>query len=174
MQLNKDLNRTVIYTVGHSNIEFGKFLRLLNGIEVLVDVRSAPFSKYVPQFNINNIKSELERLGIEYIFLYDEYVGNILGGRPRDDECYTNGEVVYKDVMKKRWFKEGISTVIDLANKKQTVIMCSEEDPYKCHRHHLIAQSLLREGVKVFHIRGDGSKELVEKPEKKIVQLTLI
>lgn len=174
MHLNSGLNQTVIYTVGHSNIEFEKFLSLLNGIEVLVDVRSAPFSKFVPQFNINNIKKELERVGIEYVFLEDEYIGNVLGGRPRDEECYENGEVVYEDIMKKGWFKEGISALINLANKKQTVIMCSEEDPYKCHRHHLIAQNLLRKGVKVFHVRGDGSTELIEKPEKKIVQLTLV
>ena len=39
------------------------------------------------------------------------------------------------------------------------VIMCSEENPAACHRHHLIAKYLLNEyfdTVQVRHIRGDG------------------
>lgn len=172
MQPNKMLNQ-VIYTIGHSNIEFGKFLDLLKDIDVLVDVRSTPFSKYVPQFNINNIKRGLESVGIEYVFMEDEHVGNVLGGRPKDEDCYKDGEIIYKNVTKKGWYKEGISALIELANKKSTVIMCSEEDPYKCHRHHLIAQSLLKEGVTVIHIREDGGREVVKKAEKKVVQLTL-
>ena len=173
MQPKIVLNQTNIYTIGHSNVKFEKFLSLLKGIEVLVDVRSIPFSRYASQFNIENIKRELESVEIEYVFMEDEYVGNVLGGRPRDDECYTNKKVIYECVMKKDWYKKGISALIDLANKKRTVIMCSEEDPYKCHRHHLITQSLLKEGVTVFHIRGNGNKEKIEKPEKKMVQLTL-
>ncbi|MFV2040604.1 MAG: DUF488 family protein [Candidatus Hydrothermarchaeales archaeon] len=174
MQSEKVLNQATIYTVGHSNVEFEKFLSLLNGIKVLVDVRSTPFSKYAPQFNIKNIKRKLEAKGIEYVFIEDEYVGNVLGGKPKDEDCYENGKIVYGTVMKKGWYKEGISALIDFANKKRTVIMCSEEDPYACHRHHLISQSLLREGITVFHIRGDGTNERIEKPEKKMIQLPLI
>ncbi|ATZ61345.2 MAG: DUF488 domain-containing protein [Methanosarcinales archaeon Met12] len=174
MQPKKALNQAGIYTVGHSNVEFEKFLSLLNGIEVLVDVRSVPFSKYTPQFNIKNIKMKLENVGIEYVFMEDEYMGNVLGGEPRDGDCYENGKIIYENVMKKGWYKRGILALIELANKKGTVIMCSEEDPHKCHRHHLITQSLLKEGMDVFHIRGDGSKEKIEKPEKIMVQLTLI
>ena len=170
MTLKKALNQSTIYTVGHSNFEFEKFLSLLDGIEVLVDVRSIPFSKCAPQFNIKNIKRGLESVGINYMFTEDEYVGNVLGGRPRDDDCYENDKIVYENVMKKGWYQEAISALIELAEKKKVAILCSEEDPYKCHRHNLIAQSLLREGITVFHIRGDGSKDKVEKAEKKIVQ----
>jgi uncharacterized protein (DUF488 family) len=164
--------KPVIYTIGHSNIEFERFLELLNGIEVLVDVRSTPFSKYTPQFNMESIKNGVESVGIKYIFMEDEYVGNVLGGRPRDDECYENGKIVYDNVMKKGWYKVGISRLIELASKKRTAIMCSEEDPYKCHRHHLITQSLLDEGITVLHIRRDGSEEEAKK-KKKIIQRTL-
>lgn len=174
MQPSESLNQTVIHTIGHSNHEFKNFLHLLNEIEILVDVRSYPSSKYVPQFNINILRKELENIGIKYAFMEDEYVGNILGGRPRDDECYENGEVVYERIMEKWWYKEGISTLIGFADKKRTAIMCSEEDPYECHRHNLIAQSLLKRGITIIHIRGDGSKEWLEKPEKKLVQLTLV
>ena len=173
MQQRKTLNHTTIYTVGHSNVEFEKFLCLLNGINMLADVRSVPFSKYVPQFNIDSIKARLQDVGIEYVFMKDERVGNVLGGRPKDDTCYNNGDDIYERVAGKEWYKKGISALIELANRKNVVLMCGEEDPYKCHRHHLITQSLLREGVTVIHIRGDGSQERVEKPDKKMIQLTL-
>ena len=158
-----------IYTIGHSNIELEDFLSLLEGIEVVVDVRSVPFSKYAPQFNLKNVKSALESIGIEY-----KYLGNALGGRPKDGDCYENGKVVYENIMRKEWYRKGISGLIELAAKKKVAIMCSEEDPYRCHRHHLISQSLLKEGMEIFHIRGDGRKENVEKPKKRTVQLTLV
>ncbi|MEA3324003.1 MAG: DUF488 domain-containing protein [Euryarchaeota archaeon] len=173
MQQSTTLNHITIYTVGHSNVEFEKFLSLLNGINVVVDVRSVPFSKYVPQFNIGSIKARLHDGGIEYVFMKDEHVGNVLGGRPKDYACYNNGDVIYERVAGKEWYKKGISALVELANQKNVVVMCGEEDPYKCHRHHLITQSLLKEGITVIHIRGDGTQERVEKPEKKTIQLTL-
>jgi uncharacterized protein (DUF488 family) len=39
--------------------------------------------------------------------------------------------------------------------------MCSEENPYHCHRHHLISQSLLKKGYSITHIRGNGTLEKV-------------
>jgi uncharacterized protein (DUF488 family) len=42
-----------IYTIGHSNQTLANMLDVLNkyNIEVLVDVRSIPYSKYASQFN---------------------------------------------------------------------------------------------------------------------------
>lgn len=173
MQSNSKVIKTKIYTIGHSNVKFEKFLNLFNEIEVLVDVRSVPFSKYSSQFNIENLKRGLKSIGIEYVVMVDEYVGNVLGGRPKDEDCYLNGKIIYEEVMKKEWYKEGISALINIATKKRTVIMCSEEDPYKCHRHHLIAKSLLKRGVIVFHIRRNGEYERIEKAEKKLIQVKL-
>jgi uncharacterized protein (DUF488 family) len=43
---------TTVYTVGHSDHEAGEFVALLrqHGIEMLVDVRSSPYSRYFAQF----------------------------------------------------------------------------------------------------------------------------
>jgi len=170
MQTKEALNQGSIYTVGHSNIELEELFSLLNGIEVVVDVRSTPFSKYAPQFNAHNVKEKLEAAGIQHIFMEDENIGNILGGKPRDGDCYEHGKIVYEKVMTKSWYQEGISKLVELAGEKKVAIMCSEEDPHNCHRHHLITQSLLEEGLTVFHIRGDRT---VEKAEKEAVQPTL-
>lgn len=48
-----DRGQPTVYTIGHSNQPTEAFLDLLrqHGIEVVVDVRSAPYSRFVPQFN---------------------------------------------------------------------------------------------------------------------------
>jgi len=68
-------------------------------------------------------------------------------------------EVDYPEVMKRPWFTKGIERLLELADEQTTAIMCSEEDPAQCHRHHLIAKYVMREHpeVNVRHIRGDGT-----------------
>ena len=155
-----------LFTIGHSNHSIEKFIRLIeyNGIMSLVDVRTAPYSRYNPQFNKENLENILSDHYIEYAF-----AGNYLGGRPSDPTCYKNHvlppedadylhEVDYPEVMKRPWFLQGIKCLLELADRQTTVIMCGEEDPVECHRHHLIARHLIAEHpeVDVQHIRGDG------------------
>jgi uncharacterized protein (DUF488 family) len=155
-----------LFTIGHSSHSIEKFVRLLedNGIMTLVDVRTAPYSRYNPQFNKESLKSALFSHNIEYA-----YAGKYLGGRPSDPTCYKSRvlppeeadylhEVDYPEVMKRPWFVRGIKRLLELANEQTTVIMCSEEDPAECHRHHLIAQYLITEHpeVNIQHIRGNG------------------
>lgn len=130
----------------------------------LVDVRSAPYSRYNPQFNKESIALELSQHEIEYA-----YAGKYLGGRPPDPNCYKSKklpedgadylhEVDYPEVMKRAWFIQGIDRLLEMADQDLTAIMCSEEDPALCHRHHLIARYIQESHpeVRVLHIRGNG------------------
>ena len=171
--LEVKMSNNIVYTIGHGNLELPEFLRLLKkyDIEVLVDVRSVPLSKYVPQYNVKNIREELKKAGIEYVFLEDEHIGNLLGGRPKVEDCYDdNGQIIYSEVMQKAWYQEGLSRLIDIAKIRKTVIMCSEEDPNRCHRHRLITQTVLSNGMGVFHIRKNG---IVEKAKNEKIQMAL-
>jgi uncharacterized protein (DUF488 family) len=156
-----------LHTIGHSNHPIGKFILLLNdhGIGRLVDVRTTPYSRHNPQFNKENLQHVLVGRDIEYV-----YAGTNLGGRPCDPSCYIHNriptkvtnylyEVNYPEVMKRPWFIEGILGLLELASQRTTAIMCSEEDPALCHRHHLIARYLMDEypEVRILHIRGDSS-----------------
>ena len=69
----------VLYTVGHSNHPIGRFIELINaaGIELIVDVRSVPFSRFAPQFNRAALEKSLASARIGY-----HYLGDLLGGRP--------------------------------------------------------------------------------------------
>lgn len=81
-----------IYTIGHSNHEIGTFLNLLSAanINMIVDVRSAPFSKMYPHFNQEILESTLKEKMIGYLFL-----GDLIGGRSRNRQDYEKGQVVY-------------------------------------------------------------------------------
>lgn len=158
-----------LFTIGHSNHSLEKFIRLLedNGIMLLVDVRTAPYSRHHPQFNRENLENGLPQRGIQYA-----YAGQYLGGRPSDPTCYKGHalppagegvdylhEVDYTEVMQRPWFIQGVQRLLELADEQTTAIMCSEENPAECHRHHLIAKYLMAEQpeVDVRHIRGDGT-----------------
>lgn len=155
-----------LYTVGHSNHSLERFIELLEGIglQAMVDVRTAPSSRYNPQFNKGSLEHALPPKGIEYYF-----AGKFLGGRPSDPTCYKRRalppegadylhEVDYPEVMKRDWFVKAIQRLLEIADEGATAVMCSEEDPAACHRHHLIARYLLREHpeVTIHHLRGDG------------------
>ena len=158
-----------IYSIGHSNHTVDEFIHLLNlhDIKVVVDVRSSPYSKYVPHFNRENLRSSLKSQNINYQFL-----GHRIGGKPKDLKFYQDHTPLYDLIEKEPLYQEGIDKLIKLAQNNKTVIMCSEEEPYKCHRYHLITQTLLKGGVDVNHIRGNGRVEKSWK-QKKTKQTTL-
>lgn len=146
-----------LYTVGHSNRSLTAFLELLqrHGIESLVDVRSAPYSRYVTHFNRAELEYSVESHKIRYT-----YLGAELGGRPPGDEFYDdNDHVLYYRVATAPFFRDGIEKLIEEGAVYRTAFMCSEEDPTNCHRRLLIARVLLDEGVRVIHLRGDDSEQ---------------
>jgi uncharacterized protein (DUF488 family) len=150
-----------IYTVGHSNHDSDRFLALLlgRGIDLLVDVRSSPYSRCVPQANREILPRALANSRIGY-----RWMGESLGGKPQ-------GAVVdYDKLRASPFFQQGITELIALADQHQAAIMCSEGDHRRCHRHKLITPALLDQGVNVIHIQPDGS--LID--ERKVPrQLTL-
>jgi len=146
--------RPRLYSIGHSNVALEDLLCLLesHGIEVVADVRSSPRSRYVPHFDARPLQSALAQQEIKYVSL-----GRQLGGRPDDDEFYDEqGHVRYDQVARSQAFQAGIDRVLKGAGNYRVALLCSEEDPSKCHRHLLIGRVLRHRGVAVLHIRGDG------------------
>jgi len=143
-----------IYTIGHSNHTLERFLALLtdHAIASLVDVRSAPYSRYVTHFNRSDLEAAIERRGLRYTYLGDE-----LGGRPPGDEFYDeDGHVLYSRTARAPFYLRGQDRLIEEGALYRTAFMCSEEDPTDCHRRLLIARTLGEQGVDVVHIRADG------------------
>ena len=152
-----DLQRIKIYTIGHGSRHIEEIINLLqqNNIEIVIDVRSLPYSRFHPQFKQVNLKNSLEAVGITYLWL-----GKELGGKPADPNLYRNGKVDYHAMKETELFKQGIQQLLKLAegNVKVTLI-CSERDQNECHRKHLIAEELVKFGVTVLHINKVGTIE---------------
>lgn len=75
--------KLTIFTIGHSNHSLDVFINLLqfHKIDVLVDVRSKPFSPFSPQFNKEGLEKAVKASGIRYLFQ-----GKEVGGRPEGSE----------------------------------------------------------------------------------------
>ena len=146
-----------LLTIGHSNIPFEQFVANLkaNDVELIMDVRSFPRSRFAPHFSAPVIEQSLRDEGISY-----EFMGEELGGRPKSDAFYDDtGHVLYDRLADSDLFFRGMMQLRTAIAQRRLAVMCSEEDPAKCHRYLLIAQVLADLGYNVGHIRKDGRAE---------------
>lgn len=124
----------MIYTIGHGKATIKQFIDTLkdNGIFVLIDVRSQPYSRRASQFNRNKLEKACRYEHIEYLWR-----GKSLGGFgeiPRD------------------FFIKGIEEIITKSIDDDIVLMCSEGDYKKCHRYQKITPELEKAGITVIHL----------------------
>lgn len=128
----------IIHTIGHSNHSFEKFVGLLSryAIDCVIDVRSRPFGRFVPQFNRKRLQASLAESGIGY-----EWHGEALGGMDRETWDY-HGKVG--------------PLLAHAREERRICVMCMERKPQECHRSE-IADALCAEGAEVTHILPDGS-----------------
>ena len=146
-----------IHTIGHSDHDTAVFIALLrrHDITLVADVRSQPYSRWTHQFNRETLAHDLADadVGIAYRFM-----GDALGGRPSDPALYDPGQEHpdYRRVEQTDAYQAGIDRLLELAQTERVVVMCSEGDYHCCHRHLLIAQTLLGRGVQVLHIQPNG------------------
>lgn len=153
-----------IFTIGHSNHDPDHFRRLLSEhrIEVLVDVRSWPHSRFVEWADAAVLPELIGEADVKYLFL-----GRELGGRPEGDDFYDpDGHVLYGKVAEQDWFKQAIRRLERGAEEYRVAIMCSEENPSHCHRRLLVSKVLLEHGMTVAHIRKSGQIEIESGPLK--------
>lgn len=142
-----------VLTIGHGGQTWSSVhdrLRSAN-VEFLIDVRSVPYSKFQPDFTRERLQ-HLARGSVRYVFM-----GDLLGGRPDDLECYTDGHVDYVKTRAKDFFKRGIARLLDAYSQDLTVcLLCSEAQPSQCHRTKLIGVALAAHGVQLAHLLPTG------------------
>ena len=151
-------DKLAILSIGHSTRTVEEFLSMLqaHGVERLVDVRTIPKSRRVPQFNSDALATSLRVQGIEYAHLAT------LGGlrHAKKDSINTGWRNAsfrgYADYMATEEFREGLDRLLKLARTKRTAIMCAEAVPWRCHRS-LIGDALLARGVHVEDIMSATS-----------------
>lgn len=152
----------VVFTIGHSTLPYWDFLSLLRGagVTAVADVRSSPYSRHQPQFNRETLYQEFRADGIAYVFL-----GDHLGGRPRDSSLFRGGVADYEEMAKTKAFRAGIKRVLEGANKYKVALMCSERNPLDCHRCLLVGRALKERKTRVMHIMDNGDVRSQEEIE---------
>ena len=144
-------------TIGHSTRTSEAFIDMLqaHGVERLVDVRTIPRSRHNPQFNRDVLPESLRQAGIAYTHIGD------LGGlrRARPDSANTGWRNSsfrgYADYMQTSEFHAALEVLIEVSEREQVAIMCSEAVPWRCHRS-LIADALHVRGIAVEHIMSSS------------------
>lgn len=158
-----------VFSVGHSNHTIDHFLKLLQSHQVsaIADVRSAPYSRFAPQFSKEALRQALREAGIQYVFL-----GNELGVRSTDPSCYERGRVRYDRLAQTDLFQAGMDRLVQGIERESVAIMCTEKDPLDCHRTLLVARALVRRDFAVDHILADGSVESYEDSMLRLLERT--
>jgi uncharacterized protein (DUF488 family) len=143
-----------LFTIGYGARTLQEFLAALktNRIEFLIDVRTAPYSKFKPEFSKDLLPYHLERACVRYLFM-----GDTLGGQPKEPACHTEGKVDYDKVRIQPFFRQGMERLRKaFAQHRRVALMCSEGRPEQCHRSKLIGEVLASLGIPVCHIDEDG------------------
>jgi uncharacterized protein (DUF488 family) len=159
-----------VFSIGHSNHEWPGFLGLLerHDVRLVVDVRSVPSSKRYPWFAKTRLMEALKEAGRSY-----HYLGDRLGGRPRDSICYAGGAIDYGRVAATEAFRSGLDELAGLCQRERLTLMCAEREPMDCHRTILVCRHLAPLGFDIQHIHGDGHLETQGEFEARLVKATM-
>lgn len=176
-----------IFTVGHSKLEKEAFLALVSGLDVLVDVRSHPSSKW-PLFVKESLETVLPAAGIQYLWEpdlggwserypqrrdfaishgvnFDAYAkgkfpkGQIAAQKEITDRptWYNQGLFDYSVFMAIDEFIKAANYLIEIGKTANVAIMCCEATWWRCHRS-MISDYLAYLGYDSTHLIRSGKK----------------
>jgi uncharacterized protein (DUF488 family) len=157
-----------LFTIGHSTRNITDFTALLveNRVTAVADVRSSPYSRHFPHFNMDALKDALRRCQIQYVFLGEE-----LGARRAEPECYINDVARYELIAKTQAFESGLNRLRRGMQSHRIALMCAEKDPLTCHRTILVCRQLRKE-CSISHIIDHGVVEDHAAAETRLLRLT--
>ncbi|MQA78812.1 MAG: DUF488 family protein [Streptosporangiales bacterium] len=154
------MNDVTLCTFGHGTASEERIVELLRaaGVELLVDVRAAPGSR----FNPHVARSALERWLPDNRIAYRHE--DRLGGRrsvPYDspDTALDDAFAGYAAHMRTAEFRAAVDDLMADTQRKVTAVMCAESAWTRCHRS-MIADFLVAvRDVPVVHLGHDGGSE---------------
>ncbi len=139
-----------IFTVGHSDLTFMRFLTLIQASNVnhIIDIRSIPYSRRAPWSNKSRLPEILKPFQIRYT-----YLGHKLGGKKQPIKRISKQQGISSQAD----YDDGIHLLLQLSMRDKLALLCAEGDPALCHRQHIIAQTLIDADIKVLHILKNGA-----------------
>lgn len=150
--------KPAFFTVGHSTRSVDEFTAMLQqaGVGFVVDVRAFPRSRTNPQFNFDALPVSLAdwQIGYEHIRSRGGLRGHRRDQGPSPNTYWENLSFRnYADYSGTAEFRAGLDRLRELGRAQTCAIMCAEAVWWRCHRR-IIADYLLSEGERVFHIMG--------------------
>src|SRR5262249_42705441 len=109
------------------------------------------------------LKAALHSADIRYLFLGEE-----LGARRREPECYVDGFALYDRIAATPAFQKGLARVKKGIPQFRLALMCAEKDPLECHRTILVCRHL-RDAAQITHILADGRLETQADAETRLM-----
>ena len=162
------MNNT-IYTIGYTGFSLSEFLNVLKNykIQVVIDVRSSPYSERYPNYNRPNLEDTLKKSGIYYRNYADEF-----GARQDNPIYYTDGYLDFKKFSKSQAFQNGVVKIRNSLDKGYLIaFLCAEKDPIQCHRAILVSREFSDLGYNVHHILTNGKYETQQDIEQRLLAM---
>ncbi len=156
-----------LFTIGHSNRTGEDFISLLKEYDItaVADVRSTPYSGRNPQFNKEILKAALREASIDYVYLGEE-----LGARRTERECYDGAVASYDLIAKAPRFQAGLDRIRKGLESHRIAMMCAERDPLTCHRGILVCRHL-KSDERIEHILDHQETEEHSQTEMRLLKL---
>lgn len=134
------------FTIGYSSRNINQFLEVLQiaKIDILVDIRSVPISRFRPEFSRSNLCSLIIDSGISYLHLPSLGIPSDIRQNKTNKELFA-------------WYDSHINVMqeieslsIDLKSNR-VAFMCVEVDPQSCHRHR-VSRVLETRGFRLYDL----------------------
>ena len=157
-----------LYTIGYAGFCIQDFIDLLKykKIQVVIDIRSIPYSKHFSEYNKENLQAFLKGYDIYYRNYAKEF-----GAQQENKDYYSEeGFLDFKEFSLSESFKSGINKLKTIMEKDYVfVLMCSEKDPFECHRSIMVSRSFEKSVYRVNHLLLNGDVITQEKIEDRLL-----
>jgi len=172
---------STVYTIGYSSFTSDEFWKTLvkNHVQLVIDVRSTPFSKRYPEYN----KDVLKEFLAQHRIFYRNYAREF-GARQEDHKFYTrDGYLDFELFSQSEAFRSGVEKLCKSMEQDYIfALMCAEKNPIDCHRAIMVSRAFSDKGYRVLHIlphgkiltQDDFNQELLDKYYPSRFQLSLI
>lgn len=135
-------------------------------VNVIIDVRSSPYSAYFDAFDKEKLERSLKLQGIYYRNYAREF-----GARQENRVFYPNGYLDFKLFAQSEQFLEGIDRVTtSISRGYRVALMCAEKEPSACHRTILVSRELAKLGYFVEHILPDGKSKTQDDIDRELLK----
>lgn len=160
--------KKIIYTIGYTGFSVDEFVELLKQkrINVVIDVRSTPYSERYSEYNKDNIEKVLKENSIYYRNYISEF-----GARQESPEFYTSdGYLDFELFSKSKQFHVGVNKICNSIDKGYNiVILCAEKNPIQCHRTILVARAFSDLGYDIIHLMPNNQTMTQKQVESELL-----